>query len=280
LHTNSATVGSQLGDLAADGSPEETGSTVCLVGDQFSGMATVPGVHTLSQLVRDLHGGASVPRNIILGQGLQEYELEYLRAALSRREQDPRDVVVRFSDGHRVTRSLVHKHREQNVLLANLRKVADQRFEAGMVLHGENELLLDHQTGQHVQGMVVTEALRQMFIAVFEDEHGSRHPDRHFFVVWNSISLTFDSFLFPLPAEIICEILEQDVTDPTRMTFRVAMHIEQLGTSAAHAEIEFAAFDDARMKRSEKRKATSTVATLIQRFAHQKATVPTTKKGW
>lgn len=252
--------------IAAD-SNNDTGQTVCLVGDQFSGMATVPGVHTLSQLTGDLRRGTPVPSNIILGQGLQEYELEYLRTTLSGREHNPHDILVRPSDAPRVARSLVHKHREQNVLLADLRKTADQRFQADLVLHGDNELLLDHQTGQHVQGMVVAEALRQMFMAVFEIEHGVRHPDRTFYVVWNSMSLTFDSFLFPLPAEITCEILRQDITDPAKMAFTVAMSIEQLGTTSAHTEIEFTAFDDAKIKRSEMRKATSTVEALMNRHA-------------
>lgn len=244
---------------------QDHGPTVCLVGDRFGGMAAAPGVHTLSQLIGDLRRGAPVPHSIILGQGLQEYEFEYLRAALTRRNKDPREILTQFpaGQGQGVSRSLVHKHREQNVLLADLRKTNDQRFRARIRLHGENELLLDHQTEQHVQGMVVTEALRQMFIAVFEIEYGVRHPDRHYYVVWNSISLNFTSFLFPLPAEITCEILEQDVDDPAKMTLRVAMSIDQLGSNAAHAEIEFAAFDDDRIKRSEMRRATARVDALI-----------------
>lgn len=168
------------------------------------------------------------------------------------------------SDEGRVPRHLVHKHREQNVLLADLHKTSDERFRASIRLHGENELLLDHQTGQHVQGMVVTEAMRQMFIAVFEFEYGVQHPDRRYYVVWNSISLKFNSFLFPLPAAITCEILEQDIDDPAKMVFRVAMAIDQLGSDAAQAEIEFAAVDDNRIKRSEMRRATSRVEALLE----------------
>lgn len=264
MTTSSATLTLVHADTPSDPAVDhDHGATICLVGDRFAGMAAVPGVHTLSQLVGDLRRGAPVPRNIIIGQGLQEYEFEYLYAALTRRNKDPREVLTQFPAGQRVSRSLVHKSREQNVLLANFRKTEAQRFRADIRLHSENEMLLDHQTGQHVQGMVVTEALRQMFLAVFESEHGMRHPDRRYYVVWNSISLNFTSFLFPLPAEIACEILEQDVDDPTKMTFRVAMNIDQLGNKAAHAGIEFAAFDDDRIKRLEMRRATASVDTLM-----------------
>ncbi|WP_170211930.1 AfsA-related hotdog domain-containing protein [Saccharothrix australiensis] len=235
---------------------------MCLVGDRFSGMRDVPGVRTLGQLVGDLRSGAPAPDAIVVGQGMGDYELDYLNAALARRE-DARDVPVLGVARTPVARSLVHKHREQNVLLSGLRALPDGRHAADLALHGENELLLDHQTGQHVQGMVVTEAMRQMFIAVFEAEHGVRFPGRRFYVVWNSMSLTFESFLFPLPAEITCAIVESAVADPERMTFRVTMEITQAGTSAACADIRFAAFDDHRIKRSELRRATSAVQTLM-----------------
>jgi hypothetical protein len=107
--------------------------TVCLVGDRFSGMAAVPGVQTLSQFIGDLRREAPVPHSIILGQGLQEYELEYLYAALRRRDTDPHEVLMQPSGGMRVPRHLVHKHREQNVLLADLRKTNDRQFRANML---------------------------------------------------------------------------------------------------------------------------------------------------
>ena len=238
--------------------------TVCLVGDQFAGMAAVPGVHTLSEFIGDLHRGAPVPRSIILGQGVQGYELEYLHAALESRGTDPHEIMRPASNTQRVPRHLVHKHREQNVLLADLHQADDQQFRAGLRLHGENELLLDHQTGQHVQGLVITEAMRQLFIAVFELKHGAQYPDRRYYMVWNSISLSFNSFLYQLPAELTCKILEQDIEDPAKMVFRVAMHIDQLGNDAAHAEIEFAAVEDNRVKRSEMRRAASRVEALLE----------------
>ncbi len=255
---------------AAKADQDPTDNVVCLVGDRFTGMGAVPGVHTLSRLVGDLRRGAPVPDVIVLGQGLGNYELDYLHTALALRD-DARGVPVVTANGTPVARSLVHKHREQNVLLSDLRTLPDGRQQAGLVVHGENELLLDHQTGQHVQGMVVAEAMRQMFIAVFEAEHGVRHPDRHYYVVWNSMSVTFESFLFPLPAEITCEIVEAEVSDPERMTFRVTMGITQAGTSAAQADICFAAFDDHRIKRSELRRATSAVQALVADRATEKA---------
>lgn len=242
---------------------ERDRDAVCVVGDRFAGMACVPKVHTLSQLIGDLGRGGSVPRRIVAGQGLQEHELHYLQAAVAKRNANLRDILVQTPASERVGRSLVHKHQEQNVLLANLSRSAERSFTADIRMHGNNELLLDHQTGQHVQGMLVAETMRQMFLAVFEIEHGSRHPDRRYYVVWNKINLTFDTFLFPLPAIITCEILDQDVENVARMSFRVGLTIEQLGRSAAHAEIEFASIDDDKVKRSELRKATSTVEALI-----------------
>lgn len=124
----------------------ERGDAVCVVGDRFAGMASVPGVHTLSQLIGDLGRGGPVPRSIVAGQGLAQYEFEYLQAAVAQRNQDLGDLLVQDPTAERVARSLVHKHQEQNVLLADLGRTAERSFSANLRMHGDNELLLDHQT--------------------------------------------------------------------------------------------------------------------------------------
>ena len=186
-----------------------------------------------------------MPAEIVAGQGVFEYEIQYLRAALRAHAEGVR---IRPSATERVSRGIAHKHREHNVLLADLEHTGPDTYEANLRLHTDNELLQDHQTGQHVQGIVIIEALRQMFIATFEAAHGLRMADQDFYVVWDSMQIEFATFLFPLPARIRCTIVSADLTDPTRIRLRVDMEITQSGVTAARAAVSYGDHDSARIR--------------------------------
>lgn len=237
-------------------------TALCVVGDTFAALAEVDGVRTVSQFVGDLKSGAPLPDRLVAGQGVTDYELEYLSAALAARTSG--ELTIEPSAVERVSRGIAHKHRETNVLLADLERVDASTFAAGLRLHAENELLQDHQTGQHVQGIVLIEALRQMFIAVFEAAHGLHMAERNLFVVWDSLDIRFTSFLFPLPARLTCRIAEEDLSDPERMSFRTAMEITQNDVSAAVADVRFAVHDHDRIRAVEDRRATKAVRSLLE----------------
>jgi hypothetical protein len=240
---------------------EHEADAVCIVGDTFGALAQVGGVQTVSQFVRTVKSGGPMPRRLVAGQGVSDYEMEYLRTTLAAAQAAQVDITPSAVD--RVSRDVAHKHRESNVLLADLERTGGDTYAANLRLHAENELLQDHQTGSHVQGIVIVEAFRQMFISVFEAAHGLRMAERTLFVVWDSMDVTFTSFLFPLPARIRCTIVESDVTDPARMEFRVEMDVSQNDVEAARADIRFAVHDHNRIRAVEDRRAGRAVATLL-----------------
>ncbi|MFC7617738.1 AfsA-related hotdog domain-containing protein [Actinokineospora soli] len=57
---------------------------------------------------------------------------------------------------------LVHKRSPENVMLADARRRGPLRLAARLCLSDMNEMILDHVTGQHVAGMVLIEAARQL----------------------------------------------------------------------------------------------------------------------
>jgi hypothetical protein len=237
---------------------------VCVVGDTFAALAEIDGVTTVSRLAQDLKSGAPLPERLVAGQGVSDYELEYVVTALRGRGASAPPVEIEQPAAARVSRDIVHKHRESNVLLADLERVDAGTYGANLRLHAENELMQDHQTGQHVQGIVIVEAVRQMFIAVFEAAHGARLGHRRHIVVWDSLDLRFTSFLFPLPARISCEILDEDLDDPVRMSFHVRMEVEQGGVPAAIADVRFGVHDYDRIRAIENKRADKAVRTLLE----------------
>lgn len=197
------------------------------------------GVTTVSRVAEVLDGE---PVTLRLGQGVGPHERDYVRAAAQRS-----GAVVVDTAQVPAGRAAVHKHVAANVLIGDVRTSGPNEVVASLRLTGENELLLDHQTGLHVQGMVVVEAIRQMLLAGYETTH--HHPNHY--MVLNGIQLEFESFLFPLPARLSCEL--EPVAPNRRGTARI--QIEQGGRQIASAQVRFTAFDAARIGLVEQRRA-------------------------
>ncbi|WP_306366893.1 AfsA-related hotdog domain-containing protein [Nocardiopsis sp. CC223A] len=229
--------------------------TLYVVGDRFAGFAAHDDVRTLGGLSAEIRAGAYDDLYLELrgGQGMGAYEWRYLEEQMNRRGIRER-VVVHHSRPTPAHRAEAHKHREPNVLVANLGRRDDQLFEATMRLHGDNELLLDHQTGLHVQGMVAVEASRQMFLAVTERYYTADEPVSRYFVI-ESIATDFENFLFPMQARILYLIQSAELEDPERLRFTARIDIEQAGRRCTRTEVAFTAFDAERLKEIERRRA-------------------------
>ncbi|WP_160167838.1 AfsA-related hotdog domain-containing protein [Nocardiopsis halotolerans] len=236
----------------------QVASSYCVVGDRFAGFAVHDRVRTLSAFLGELRAGAydDVPGPMALsgGQGIGGYEWDHIRVVLRRRGLEDR-ILLQEHPPALARRAEAHKHREENVLIADLGRHDDQIFHAALRLHQNNEFLLDHQTGQHTQGMVVVEAARQMFLAVTERYYTHRWPERHYYFVINSLATTFENFLFPVDARIRYLIQSADLSDPGRLEFTARVDIEQGGRRSARCEVAFTAFDATVLKAVEHRRA-------------------------
>ncbi len=80
-------------------------------------------------------------------------------------------------------------------------KVNENLFSLPLLIDERCELMTDHQTGQHIQGMILVEACRQTFIAVTEEFYMSDKVGQSYYVI-NDMNIKFSNFLFPLPAVI------------------------------------------------------------------------------
>ncbi|MFD9221539.1 AfsA-related hotdog domain-containing protein [Streptomyces sp. NPDC060064] len=244
---------------------------VMVVADRFTGFVHSDDVRTISGLTAEINKGVfdDGQGEVLLhgGQGVGSFERGYLQQAIDRRKLTDR---IRFT-GEQVEpegRDVVHKHSENNVLLANLRHVDGARYTADIRVHGDNELLLDHQTGEHVQGMVIVEAVRQLFVGVFECGYRNRWPLSDFYIVWNSMNLTFENFLFPLPAEIRCTVNELSVDKPERqLDFALDVELYQSGKLTASGRVGFSGFPSQKIAVLERRKAQKALKGLLETSA-------------
>lgn len=99
-----------------------------VVGDRFRDFAEAVGAETFSGLTRSLDAGdldaLQGPVRVVTGQGIGEFEISYLRDAITRRQLDEHIVLV-HSTGEPARRQELHKAREDNVLV--MRPHADRR---------------------------------------------------------------------------------------------------------------------------------------------------------
>jgi hypothetical protein len=179
---------------------------VVVVADRFARFARGDRVLTLSGLLALLAPGAPEPAGghwvVHLGQGLDATDVDLIEAA-----REKSGVAVCLADPARFRMApeppgTVHKTRPENVLLAGVHHPAAGRCRAGLRIHRDNELVLDHHTGEHVQGMVIIEAMRQICLAQFETAFRPDLPPAWYAGVWKRIDLSFEDFLFPLPATV------------------------------------------------------------------------------
>lgn len=111
------------------------------------------------------------------------------------------------------------------------------------------ELMADHQTGQHIQGMLLVEASRQAFIGVTEEFIYQQESGRYYVI--NSMAINFASFLFPLPALVHFEFLEKDIND-RRGRFKAQVRVTQHQTLCATMDVSFTVYPSTLIAEKEK----------------------------
>ncbi|MFJ4274270.1 AfsA-related hotdog domain-containing protein [Streptomyces coelicoflavus] len=257
---------------------EQLLKSVCLVGDRFSSFATHDGVHTVSSFAAAVrsgeYDGLTGPLLLWEGQGVSAYDRDYVRAALEAAGLT-RKILMQPNEPEVVPRAEAHKHREVNVLISGLQQQGPDTYRAALRLHSDNELLLDHQTGEHIQGMVVIETFRQMFMAFCDKFVAVQCPEYRHYYIWHSMDIGFDNFLFPLDADVVCTVESAETDDPSRLRFTVALEVHQAGNRAAHARISFTAYDADRLAPKEHRLAGAAVTAVLDGAAPEPAVAGT-----
>jgi A-factor biosynthesis hotdog protein len=240
--------------------------TLCVVADRFEAFASHPPVRTVSGFVAEVHEGRydapDGPLSICWGQGITDYDRAYVHDVLCCRGLQ-NTVLTESSEPAPVARSRSHKHREANVVLAGLVRTSDHDYRAALRLHPDNEFLLDHQSVEHLPGMVVIEAFRQMSIAVCEQFVAAEWPQQRYGYLWHGMDTRFTNFLFPLAAVIDCTVVEQDLSDRARLRMCMDVSVKQGGSLCAGARIDFTAYDLDRLVGNEHRVAGRTLHAVL-----------------
>lgn len=238
---------------------------VLVVGDKFLQFAAGKDVMTISQL-RSL---LTLPQVVLMdrsrlvvlpGQGLGDDDIDLVRTlAATSSHREHFDLSQWNQHPRRASGRLSHKRRPENTLISAPRRVAENLFEMDLLIDEDCELMNDHQTGQHLQGMVLMEAARQSFLAVTEAFFLPDDGTRFYFVI-NDFAAGYHRFAFPLDAAIRYRITESDTANPLRQSFSAEIEVIQCGKTAASFTTRFTAFEDARISAREEAMARDALA--------------------
>lgn len=165
----------------------------------------------------------------------------------------------------RAGRSVCHKHSSANQLISMPRKICEHIFEADILIDDRNEIMSDHLTGLHLQGMLLIEATRQMFIAVGETQYVHLGVPVGGYVVFNRLDTRFEQFSFPVPTLIrqVVTKVEQPRDDRTIFSAHIKLFQEQ--GRVVETYVEYIVFEAAALKPKEEKLACSALEAVIAR---------------
>ncbi|PHM29439.1 hypothetical protein Xinn_03685 [Xenorhabdus innexi] len=171
--------------------------------------------------------------------------------------------VVNEGDNYADREGLSHKHNEVNTLISKPSKITDDIYELDMLIDEGCHLMLDHQTGKHVQGMILMEAARQSFLAVSEEFFIQEEATPRYFVI-NEMKAAYKRFVFPIPAIIKYKIIDKNTSNADKMSFTAEMELYQSGLCAATFFVKFTIFPAARISEREGKLAEEAVDSFMQ----------------
>lgn len=225
--------------------------TVVVVGDKFSEFAALEGVTTVSKLAHLLDDAGDkheLPEQVMLGQGISESWLMYLKKRARARGLPARFVGERLVS-ERTGRRHSHKWQRRNVLITDPKHVDGQQYQMFLSIDDECEIMSDHVTGLHIQGMVLVEAARQAFLAVTETFHLPGN-EKYYFVI-NNFDIAYHKFAFPVPLEIRFDLTEADRSRPDRLAAKAHIRFYQCGECVCSVEVGYTAILESRLSARE-----------------------------
>ncbi|MDO3384426.1 AfsA-related hotdog domain-containing protein [Gilvimarinus sp. SDUM040013] len=234
---------------------------ILVVGNKFASYALGKDAITVSQL----KGLLSLPvqmlpnqgkTTLLPGQGMGE---QCIADLLKEAENSPNYKMFDFSLWRnlpkRAGQNISHKHKPENTLISHPRQISQDIFELQLLIDENCELMSDHQSGQHVQGMILIEAVRQATVAITETYFLKGSTTQYAFVL-NDMSVKYNNFSFPVTASITCRITEKDIDNPKRLSFAIEADVVQCNTCVSSLCFNISAIDKLRIDRQEELQAT------------------------
>lgn len=212
-----------------------------IVGDKFDIFSQNEGVLTVNEVMCLLNNNLVTDPCIRfhLGQGVHESQITSL---IETANENGLSYLFKFESNVKSGSSFVHKHKACNSMLGLPRKVSEGKFEIDVLIHDQCDEMGDHMTGQHIQGMVITEAARQSLMAVTEAYYLNSNDFSSAFV-FNSLNTKYINFVFPVAITLEYEITKHKDKGHGSHYFETIVNIIQNDTICAEITAIFSTYN-------------------------------------
>jgi hypothetical protein len=247
--------------------------TLLVVSDKFNNFTTRKDVIKKSDLYNLLTSKnmSLTPTNktcLIPGQGFSESDIRYiLHLSTTSHNSSFFDFSLWHSIPKKASSDITHKHHPENTLISEPKKISENEFSMNILIDENCEMMRDHQTGLHVQGMLLLEASRQGYLAIFEKFLSSNSQKKYF--IFNNLNVDYNRFTFPLPAELLVFIREVNLNNPKKQHAIMDMSIVQCGNSSASFSLDMSIMASQRVSLMEEKLANQSLNQHINHLTQQ-----------
>ena len=216
-------------------------NTIYVVNDRFLKFSEKHGkVYTVSEFRHFLaNNDGTQPIDVVSGQGVDAEELH----RLVRKFAGAPHVFHILPTRKRPKASFfeAHKHKVRNIIVSLAERVSPAEFVMDLYFDGDNEFFDDHMSGQHIQGMGITEAARQAFLCVTEQFYLPGALPQYFVI--HRMETEFRAFVFPLDAQARYFVLSEKRGAKGNISMDARIEIWQAGSICAVCQVAFTAFE-------------------------------------
>lgn len=201
---------------------------------------------------------------IHLGQGLSDLQINIILKNLNKPNLHRFSLSGVLHQLERAGSALTHKRKIENNMISTPEKISEFIFKSYLMLDESCAEMLDHVTGQHIQGMVLVEAARQMVNSVSEKFLISKQIQGKKGFVLNALNATFLEYVFPLDVELIfnTEKLREGLYGNFKANADI--HLFQNNRLVMSVEVDFSVMEKTALLGLESQRAESAINEVIQ----------------
>lgn len=233
-------------------------NNICIVGNKLNAFSNNANVFTLDEFLSLLKlekktGARKYHYSVHIGQGLNDASLALIFSTIKTENLSKKFIFSNITEKtQRASLESTHKHHVKNIMVSKSKKISETKFESYLMLDENCAEMSDHISGQHLQGMVMIEAARQMINSLTEEHLLTEQQKNNSSYVLNHMKTQFHDYIFPLEVKMVCELIKLRRVPSGDFTTDTKISIFQSNELTMEIDLSYSVFNKEYIKEKEK----------------------------